>query len=264
MDNRELLNYAYLTGKRLGRKFESTDVTRDGKLMQAARVYAESYSGDFEFMKTAKAKTLCEGWTTPGYAKAILNCLMADANKRMASKHSNPVEPSNTHNVSTVTDGRYRVVLPDASSLSVQLHTGHWPEEPESRAIRILIGANDWLTIGKATPAGNVTIWRKASDKQSRVMQALDILAHADDTLVYGLAYALEGSRCFICGLPLDTEPSIAAGYGKTCAENRGLPYGKLATPAKVLLARAGLTQTVEPVVKHKRTYDELFGEDAA
>lgn len=35
--------------------------------------------------------------------------------------------------------------------------------------------------------------------------------------------------RCFACNLPLTDERSTAVGYGKTCAANWGLPWGKTA-----------------------------------
>lgn len=44
----------------------------------------------------------------------------------------------------------------------------------------------------------------------------------AQDAKVFGDLY----DHCVFCGLELSDERSIAAGYGPTCAENRGLPWG--------------------------------------
>lgn len=44
----------------------------------------------------------------------------------------------------------------------------------------------------------------------------------AEDAKMFGDLYG----QCIFCGLKLTDERSITAGYGPTCAENRGLPWG--------------------------------------
>lgn len=44
----------------------------------------------------------------------------------------------------------------------------------------------------------------------------------AEDAKQFGDLY----HHCIFCGLELSDERSITAGYGPTCAENRGLPWG--------------------------------------
>ena len=56
------------------------------------------------------------------------------------------------------------------------------------------------------------------------IQDALRIIA--SDIAAAAKAYAAITSTCSFCGLPLEDERSVDAGYGPTCAKNHGLPWG--------------------------------------
>ncbi len=219
----------------LGRKFETFDITPE--LTAIAREYLAAYQGNFSFLLDLRAKS-ARGLSA-GQAKGVLNCLLADL-RRSAPKAA--AAPAAVLNLAAIPDGRYRVVdgLDGSSTTAVRLVKATWatdkPAGTRSIAIR---SAEGWTNLGFVSPEGEISLWRKAEAFKARVLASLAILAKADDTLVYGLAYAMEGSECYICGLELDTAESLSVGYGPTCAKNRGLPWGAKAVPAQVLLARA-------------------------
>lgn len=222
----------------LGRKFEVTDVTPE--LTTVAREYLASYEGNFSFLLDLRAKS-ARGLSA-GQAKGVLNCLLADL--RRAARPA--AAPAAVLNLSRIPDGRYRVVdgLDGSSSTAVRLVKATWATDKPAgtRAVAVRC-AEGWLNLGFLSPTGELSLWRKAEAFKARVLASLAILASVDDTLIYGLAYALEGGECYICGSELDTEESLAAGYGPTCAKNRGLPWGAKVVPAQVLLARAAAGQ---------------------
>lgn len=263
-DQRVLLNTAYARGVALAAArgvdrspFLPTDVTSSAELAQAARLYAMAYVGTFDYMRDMSVRA--HHGLTAGQAKGVLNCLYAEGRRNVRQRaEQRAAEPAPTSapssapatatapvtraplNVRNVEDGRYRVRLADDTSLSVRILGGVWEDEPESRQLAILTGQDRWAGVGKARADGAVQLWRKAADAAPRVREALEILAHADDQLAWRLAYALVGTQCSYCGLNLDTEESITAGYGPTCAKKRGLPWGARAEiPASVQAARA-------------------------
>jgi hypothetical protein len=84
-DQRAVFNAAYRIGSALNRKFEVSDMTVE--LRQAARLYAATYEGDFDYMTAMRDQVaLGEMFFSDGQSKAILNCLMADAKRRLADK----------------------------------------------------------------------------------------------------------------------------------------------------------------------------------
>ena len=264
MPDRDLLNYAYLQGTALGRKFDASDVTRDAKLTQAARLYAATYKGTFEYMRDMAHAVTVFGQLTPAQAKGTLNCLMADARHRLEAKHA--VKPVTVADViasarfaglSKVVPGRYRVEMP-TGTLAVLIE----PARDERKGMAIKTRTADmWLFQGTVSRTGVPDLLRRAP---ALLPAALDVLRNADNALVYGLSYAMHGSQCFICGRALDTAESLSVGYGPVCADKHGLPWGAKAVPAKVLLARAGqVQQPAAPVATGGRSYAEIFGDAA-
>lgn len=247
-DQRAVFNAAYRIGIALDRKFEVSDLTPE--LRQAARLYAASYDGDFPFMvemrDTATAGVM---FFSDGQSKAILNCLMGDAKRRLAAKPKTaavaaPAGP----NVASIPDGRYRVTLADGSDLALRFDSkNEWTIEKfgeGTRKINLRTGGSDsereWTGVGTASASGAVTLWKSAGP---RVREAVQVLADASRDeqgwLIAGLAFAQEGSRCFRCGKELDQPESLLVGYGETCAAKLGLPWGKTAIPMSVRLAQA-------------------------
>jgi hypothetical protein len=250
-ETRAVLNSVYRIGKALDRKFEASDLTSE--LRQAARVYAATYEGDFPYMLEMRDRVAAGVFifASDQVNKAILNCLMADARRRLSEKvelASPPPAatagvPTNS-TLSIVPDGRYRVTLPDGDHLALKLAlAGNDSKFADSRIVSTRIGGDEWMGVGHIGPAGNFHMWRSCSgDLRRRVYAAIEVLDQAkaqDEWLVAGLAFAQEGSQCFICGRDLDTPESLTAGYGPTCADKHGLPWGAKAVPMSVRLAQA-------------------------
>ena len=245
--HRAVLNSVYRIGVALGRKFEATDMTVE--LRQAAHLYASTYEGDFDYM--AQMRDQVNGgvmFFSDGQSKGILNCLMADAKRRMASRA--PKAPVSLPTalaaarpfLADLPDGRYRVTLADGDHLALRVSkAGQDSKLAGSRIVSTRINGDEWMGVGHVKD--NFHMWRScAGELRVRVYAALDVLDQAktqDEWLVAGLAYAQEGSQCFICGRDLDTPESLTAGYGPVCADKHGLPWGAKAIPMSVRLAQA-------------------------
>ena len=250
---RNVFNAVYLVGKHLDRKFETSDLTPE--LRQAARMYAASYEGDFEWMVGMRDQVILNGsFFTDNQSKGILNCLMADAKRRIAAKPQATVASSSGRvYLSTVPDGRYRVTLADGDHLAIKLQlAGTDSKLAGARIISTRINGDEWMGVAHVTPAGELKLWRSLQGAlRARVTISINTLddAKAEDAwLVAGLAFAQEGSQCFFCGRDLDTPESLLVGYGPTCADNHGLPWGDKAIPMSVRLAQASEAATPEPV----------------
>jgi len=304
-DQRAVLNAAYRIGVSLGRKFEATDVNVE--LRQAAHLYAAAYDGDFPYMVDFHQRVLGGVmFFSDGQTKGILNCLMADAKRRLADRAPKAViaeaKPARAF-LQELPDGRYRVTLADGDHLALYVKAaGSDSKLAGSRVVSTRINGDDWMGVAHVGQAGNLHLWKSCQgDLRRRVYAALDVLDQAktqDEWLVAGLAFAQEGSQCFICGRDLDTPESLTAGYGPTCADKHGLPWGAKAVPMSVRLAQAasasvevpaepqidpetGVQESAEELLDlveasrpktvsfaemkargYKRTYEEIFGDD--
>jgi hypothetical protein len=254
-DQRAVFNAAYRIGVALNRKFEASDLTPE--LRQAARLYAATYEGDFDYMVTMRDQATAGSlFFSDGQSKGILNCLMADAKRRMADrpKVAAPAAAApQTHvTLAIVPDGRYRVTLPDGESIALYIKlAGQDSKLAGSRVVSTRSGGDEWMGVAHIAAQGDLRIWRSAQGSlRDRVRDAINILDAAerqDDWLVAGLAFAQEGSQCFICGRDLDTRESLTAGYGPTCADKHGLPWGAKAIPMSVRLAQASAAPVAAP-----------------
>ena len=126
-DQRAVFNAAFRIGNALGRKFEASDLTPE--LRQAAQLYAASYEGDFDYMLQMRDQATLGGfWFNDNQSKGILNCLMADARRRLADRPKpaapastfTPAAPSHIY-LKELPDGRYRVTLPDGDHLALRV-----------------------------------------------------------------------------------------------------------------------------------------------
>lgn len=244
--DRDLLRIAYNIGLGLreieNRKFEWEDVRDDTRLAQAARNFAATYCGDSDWVLKLQNEMAATGILPLRAMPGVLNTLMYEALKRRtaAATPTQRVERTvDALNIANVADGRYRVMLSDADSISVKIDTGIWDDEPKSRRISVLIGADDWMGFGKSLEDGSVRIWKKAADAAPRLRTALTVLAKASDQLAFGIAYYIAGGICMFCFRNLDTAESLEVGYGPVCAKKNGLPWGAVAIPASVRIARA-------------------------
>ena len=251
-DTRALFNQAFKIGRQLDRKFEASDLTP--VLRQAARQYAAEYSGDFPFMIEMRNQVIggLGGFLSDGQAKGVLNVLMADARRRLQQRQpaATVSTPPAHQYLTSVPDGRYRVTLVDGDHLAIRIeHAGKDSKLAGARIISTRIG-DEWLGRGHVGQDGSLRIWRSTTgDLRGRVENAIEILDSADKDaeqgwLISGLAFAQEGSQCFFCGRDLDTPESLLVGYGPTCADKHGLPWGAKAIPMSVRLAQAAAAQT--------------------
>jgi hypothetical protein len=277
--DRNVLNAVYKIGAALGRKFEASDMTI--QLRQAAAHYAAIYQlrEDDDFMRDMKLRAANGAFLTDGQSKGVLNVLMADARRRLAAKRpaapTAPSAPAATPfgpNVASIPDGRYRVTLPDGDHLALRFDSkNEWAVEKfgeGTRKISLRVGGSDsereWNGVGTAASNGAVSLWKSAGP---RVAAAVKVLAEAardeQGWLVAGLAFAQEGSRCFRCGKELDQPESLLVGYGETCADKLGLPWGAKAIPMSVRLAQAAQAASemvaIDPETGVEESADELL-----
>lgn len=244
---RDMFNAAFKIGKALDRKFEASDMSP--LLRQAARMYAASYEGDFGYMVEMRAAVAGNGaFLSDGQAKGVLNCLMADARRRLSAKPAAPVaapEVTSPPVLLQVPDGRFRVTLVDGSHLAIRIEkVAKDSKLPQgTRVISTRINGDDWMGMASVSPEGAFRLWNACrGELRDRVSNAVDILDSAetqDGWLIAGLAFAQEGAQCFFCGRDLDTPESLMVGYGPKCADKNGLPWGDKATPMAVKLAQA-------------------------
>jgi hypothetical protein len=219
---RDLFNAAYKTSVALGRKFEVTDLTP--ALRQAARAYAASYAGDFEFMVEMRARVIggVGAFLTDGQSKSVLNCLAADARRRLAARAPKPAADAPAV---TVPLGTFTVVALDGTRTTIRL------QEPKAKDGRVfasfLRGAdNDADYQYFATLRGGVMGGIEGSFAvQRQAVRA--ILAPTADLRAMGLAYSLESSNCWRCGRTLTVPASIHSGLGPDCADKLGAAYGE-------------------------------------
>jgi len=274
-DQRAVFNAAYRVGAALGRKFEASDMTPE--LREAARLYAATYDGDFPFMVDFAQRILGgQMFFSDGQSKGILNCLMADAKRRMADRKPAAAQtvdaPTRNHIfLKDVPDGRYRVTLVNDDSIALHIKlAGQDSKLAGSRVISTRSGGDDWMGVAHISPEGELRMWRSCQGQlRSRVTDGVQVLDQAktqDEWLIAGLAFAQEGSQCFICGRDLDTRESLTAGYGPTCADKHGLPWGAKAVPMSVRLAQAASAtvpapaeQAIDPETGVEESADELL-----
>jgi hypothetical protein len=268
-NQRAVFNAAYRIGAALGRKFEATDMTTE--LRQAAHLFASTYEGDFEYM-TGMRDQANGGvmFFSDGQSKAVLNCLMADAKRRIAERPpkaapASPTAPTRNHVfLKELPDGRYRVTLPNGESIALYITLkGSDSKLAGSRVISTRITGDDWMGVAHITTEGGFRLWRSCHGAlRERVTDAVQVLDQAktqDEWLVAGLAFAQESSLCFFCGRDLDTPESLTAGYGPTCADKHGLPWGRKAIPMSVRLAQAAAVPPIDPETGVEESAEELL-----
>jgi len=281
---RDLFNRAYQAGTKLGRKFEAQDMTID--LRQAARAYVATYEGDFEYLVDLRDRVQHGAvLLSDNQSKGVLNCLMAEARRIQSQKGrattAATAAPREPRPLAKLPDGRYRITFPSGESRAYRFELADWAEDKPkgTRAMSLRTGGSgserEWSFLGFVDPQGYVTFSRKAEPYKPLAQAAISTLeagVREDNWLVFGLSYAQEGSNCFRCGRDLDTPESLLVGYGPTCADKLGLPWGAKAQPMSVVLGQAAAQHdavTAEAVfdadgkiVNHDR-YNQIFPDDA-
>jgi len=224
----------------LGRKFDAVDVAEHPWMRLVAYRYSATYRGDFEYMLSQRDALTRYPTQTDRQVAGVLNCAVPDWRRS-----ARPVAGSNhlLPNVTDVPSSRYRVVQPDGKSLSVRLDSAAWAKDrPEgTRALYYLGQGAEWQFAGFIDPTGDIRVIARERHMVKSLHAALTVLTESVPEgrwLVHALAFSLEGSVCCFCGRELDTAESISVGYGPVCADKHGLPWGEVAEPASVVLAR--------------------------
>lgn len=222
----------------IDRKFEAGDLVAKPWLGLVAQHYAETFSGSFEFMVSMREQAN-QYSLTPNQAKGVLNSLVAELQRNRPSQAPGDAFP----NVAEVKDSRYRVVQPDGKSLSVRIGPATWAQDKPkgTRGISYLGQGAEWQFAGFVDLDGNFRIIGRERRMLASLRQAFEVLVKSvreGNWLVHALAFSMEGSVCCFCGRDLDTAESISVGYGPICAAKYGLPWGEVAEPASVVLAR--------------------------
>lgn len=294
-DQRAAMNAAYKIGTALGRKFEASDATNP-VLFQAAMAFAQTYHGTFEYMTDMRSNASV-GFLTANQAKGVLNCLMAEARRRVQAKPAATTAPVAKTDYASVLDGFYTVVFDAANPADrLTLQIEKWAgfrdkqtnqERDDVRSVRFLSGPDNEADYMFAAAITGDSVLFQGRSFGPRVQQALGILVQASgaDRAVMGAAYAFESSRCWRCNRQLTVEDSVAGGIGPKCAKKIGVAYGGEALQAaKEAMARLSGSQAApereaapvavrthqmytadgEPVTVSHDRYTELFGEDAA
>lgn len=75
------------------------------------------------------------------------------------------------------------------------------------------------------TEIGEITVDGKIVPKNTEVRPSLSLFARNIPGNISLFSGAEIGTKCLYCNLPLEDPLSIKWGYGKTCADNYGLPY---------------------------------------
>lgn len=113
--------------------------------------------------------------------------------------------------------GLYTVVDATGSHKTIKIESAAWATSVPAGSVVVsrLNYSQDYTKFGFITPAGEIRRWKVASDGDIAALQAL----LTGDYESYGLAYALESSRCWRCNRTLTVPASIHRGLGPDCAQ---------------------------------------------
>lgn len=75
---------------------------------------------------------------------------------------------------------------------------------------------------------GQIEDWDYELGRETNVMSRLDHICTAEEAKKWAQQWDAEFQRCVFCSRPLSDERSEFAGYGETCAQNNGLPWGAI------------------------------------
>lgn len=113
-----------------------------------------------------------------------------------------------------------KVVLTSGSTTIKLYVAGDRAKHPGSLTVLRQVGA-EFQWEGRVMPDGTATLSRSADQSTLGILRAFA----ADPEGVAAASGKMTGC-CSFCHLPLSDERSIAVGYGPTCAQHWGLPWG--------------------------------------
>jgi len=196
--------FAYETGKALGRKFEISDM--NNRLRAAAEEYAVRYEGNFSFMldmrDAARRGNLSRYGLSAAQAKAVLNCLMAEYRRYDAA--GGAVEAKHEAERLTVEEaGVY--VMPDNAIVKVQANKA----KTNTYAKRWIEISGERLNENDARVRGE---WEYAPGLINEVSAKGRKM-----TLEEAKAFILRYGQCVRCARKLKAAESVERGIGPVC-----------------------------------------------
>lgn len=209
-----------------GTKFEDHEVSAE--LRTEALAYVKAYKGDFSYLddmqyQLGKGKTL-----STGQIRGVLNCMLAQRRKAQA-----PAAP--------VVDGLQAIPALLETALGKQIKypkirfedfilSRCGDKSKHTGAINIMEryapaygSGEERLWYGRIEVDGSLVRGKLLTDAMVIQLQEL-----AEDPAKAAAAYGKRSSNCCFCGKYIETNESLAVGYGPVCAANYGLPWGVL------------------------------------
>lgn len=213
-----------------------TDDNMTPALQMSANNWVAAYTGDFDYVLDLQRKLRTNHKLSIGQLRGAANCMLAEERRKVAAA-----------NIPTLMlDGNYKAVVEFMANVPLQ-----YPKLRmafEGAAIRL----NRAGPASKYAGAVNITAeeltWNARDMREERrwlgrieldgkltagkgmtnvIIGMLDALAL--NPAEVAAAYGKLTSRCCFCGKELTTDESLAVGYGPECADNYGLPWGKVA-----------------------------------
>lgn len=125
-------------------------------------------------------------------------------------------------------EGIFTVEFEDGSyqTLRVRRQNEDTSFMPGALLVGFLSGSDnvsDYTNFAHVLPNGFVKIWKKHQGN-TKLIESVKVLR--GDQIACAKAYARHSDHCSFCNRPLTTPESLDAGWGKKCAEDRGLPWG--------------------------------------
>lgn len=201
------------------KRYEVTDVTPE--LLKLAEVYAQTYAGNFDYMR-AMAQTMAR-WRklSAAQAKGVLNCMAAQKRHNATLQASQALSAPAT--APDIRKGTYTVCINGASDyVTLKIAEGWEGIDPNTLVAKYLNGSdNENSYKGFAfVDALGYRLW-KAFRANNRLDRALQILL-SSDLREAGKRYAMISGNCYVCNRTLTTPESIEAGIGPVCAGKEG------------------------------------------
>lgn len=197
-------------------------ITPGTDLKDADTEYAEAeeflttYEGTFQFLVEVKAK-VASGWVlTEKQIAAVLRC---------KARTPGPTREPEQKTEPAIRDGYFTVILEDGSHVTIRIKA-HWDKaraEGGEQVAAYLMGSdneNDYQGFA-FIKGGRFNLWKKFqhsnTGRDRRIEKALVTLIQGDPGEA-GLRYAIESSRCSVCGRRLTVPASVHRGLGPECA----------------------------------------------
>lgn len=207
-----------------GQKFTDADVT--SSLAMAANVYAQRYTGTFDYMTEMRAHAVAHHGLTTGQARGVLNCMLAEARRNAQPQDEEVVDVSGI--VRMLEGAREHLKFPKIrlmTATGTPVVTGIAGERARfPGSVNILSEKDEY---GERQFFGRIHTDGRLEVRNAAPMGVADIIkAFAKDPEGVATAYGKLTGNCCFCGRNLEDERSTSVGYGPVCATRFGLAWG--------------------------------------